>query len=66
MMREIAPNVIVETHVNRIEGAGTTPSGAVYPDSGNLITLVFVKTQGSWRIAHAHNTTIASDPGKRG
>jgi uncharacterized protein (TIGR02246 family) len=29
MMREIAPNVIVETHVNRIEGAGATPSGAV-------------------------------------
>jgi len=66
MMREIAPNVIVETHVNRIEGAGATPSGAVYPDSGNLITLVFVKTQGGWRIAHAHNTTIAYDPGKRG
>jgi uncharacterized protein (TIGR02246 family) len=66
MMREIAPNVIVETHVNRIEGAGAIPSGAVYPDSGNLITLVFVKTQSGWRIAHAHNTTIAYDPGKRG
>ena len=66
MMREIAPNVIVETHVNRIEGAGTTPSGAAYPDSGNLITLVFVKTQDGWRIAHAHNTTIAYDPGKKG
>ncbi len=59
MMREIAPDVIVETHINRIEGAGTTPSGAAYPDSGNLITLVFVKTQTGWRIAHAHNTTIA-------
>ena len=66
MMREITPNVIVETHVNRIEGAGTTPSGAAYPDSGNLITLVFVKTQDGWRIAHAHNTTIAYDPGKKG
>jgi uncharacterized protein (TIGR02246 family) len=45
MMREIAPNVIVETHVDRIEGVGALPSGARIPDSGNLITLVFVKTQ---------------------
>ena len=66
MMREIAPNVIVETHVNRIEGVGALPSGAVYPDSGNLITLVFVKTQAGWRIAHAHNTTIAYGPAKKG
>jgi uncharacterized protein (TIGR02246 family) len=66
MMREIAPNVIVETHVNRIEGVGALPSGAAYPDSGNLITLVFVKTQTGWRIAHAHNTTIAAHgPGKK-
>ena len=66
MMREIAPNVIVETHVNRIEGVGALPSGAAYPDSGNLITLVFVKTQAGWRIAHAHNTTIAYDQAKKG
>jgi uncharacterized protein (TIGR02246 family) len=66
MMREIAPNVIVETHVNRIEGVGALPSGAPYPDSGNLITLVFVKTQAGWRIAHAHNTTIAAQgPAKK-
>ena len=65
MMREIAPNVIVETHVNRIEGVGALPSGAPYPDSGNLITLVFVKTQAGWRIAHAHNTTIAYDQAKK-
>jgi hypothetical protein len=44
MMREIAPDVIVETHVNRIEGGWSTSSGAAYPDSGNLLTLVFVKT----------------------
>ena len=65
MIREIAPNVIVETHVNRIEGVGALPSGASYPDSGNLITLVFVKDQGRWRIAHAHNTTIAYDRAKK-
>jgi uncharacterized protein (TIGR02246 family) len=66
MMREIAPNVIVETHVNRIEGVGALPSGAPYPDSGNLITLVFVKTQAGWRIAHAHNTAITYDSSKKG
>jgi uncharacterized protein (TIGR02246 family) len=70
MMREIAPNVIVETHVNRIEGVAALASGAAYPDSGNLITMVFVKTQAGWRIAHAHNTTIdgraaAHDPAKK-
>ncbi|WP_156164436.1 SgcJ/EcaC family oxidoreductase [Bradyrhizobium sp. LTSP885] len=65
MMREIAPNVIVETHINRIEGVGALPSGAAYPDSGNLITMVFVKTQAGWRIAHAHNTTIAYDQAKK-
>jgi len=70
MMREIAPNVIVETHVNRIEGAGAQSSGAAYPHSGNLITIVFVKTQAGWHIAHAHNTTIdgqatAHDPANK-
>ncbi len=66
MIREIATDVIVETHVNRIEGVGALPSGAPYPDSGNLITLVFVRTPEGWRIAHAHNTTIAYDQGKKG
>jgi uncharacterized protein (TIGR02246 family) len=66
MMREIAPDAIVETHVNRIEGVGALPSGAAYPDSGNLLTLVFVKTQAGWRIAHAHNTTIAYGQAKKG
>jgi ketosteroid isomerase-like protein len=66
MMREIAPGVIIETHVNRIEGVGALPSGAAYPDSGNLLTLVFVKTQAGWRIAHAHNTTISYGQAKKG
>jgi uncharacterized protein (TIGR02246 family) len=70
MMREIAPDVVVETHVNRIEGASAPSSGSAYPDSGNLITMVFVKTQAGGRIAHAHNTTIdgraaAHDPAKK-
>jgi uncharacterized protein (TIGR02246 family) len=70
MMREIAPDVVVETHVNRIVGASAQSSGSAYPDSGNLISMVFVKTQDGWRIAHAHNTTIDGraadhDPAKR-
>ena len=70
MMREIAPDVVVETHVNRIEGVGSTAFRRAYPDSGNLITMVFVKTEAGWRIAHAHNTTIdgraaAHDPAKK-
>jgi uncharacterized protein (TIGR02246 family) len=70
MVREIAPDVIVETHVNRIEGASAPSPGAAYPDSGNLITMVFVKTQAGWRIAHVHNTTIdgraaAHDPANK-
>jgi hypothetical protein len=28
--------------------------------------LVFVRTQAGWRIAHAHNTTIAYDQAKKG
>jgi hypothetical protein len=43
---------------DHIEGAGLTTSGAPYPTGGNILTLVFVKTDAGWRIAHAHNTTI--------
>jgi hypothetical protein len=66
MMREIAPNVVIETHVNRIEGAAALSSGAAYPDSGNIITMVFVNTPAGWRIAHAHNTTIDARAAARG
>jgi uncharacterized protein (TIGR02246 family) len=70
-MREIAPNVVIETHINRINGAGLGPDGAAYPEGGNIITIVFVKTQAGWRIAHAHNTPItplaaAHDPTRTG
>jgi ketosteroid isomerase-like protein len=68
-MREIAPNVVIETHVNRLEGVALRPDGKPYPDDGNLITMVFVKSGGAWRIAHAHNGHIdkqaaAYDPAK--
>ncbi len=70
-MRQIAPNVVIETHINRIEGADATlrPNRKPYPDDGNLMTMVFVKTSEGWRIAHAHNGHIdkqaaAHDPAK--
>lgn len=68
-LREIAPGVIVAVSISRIEGAGPRPSGEPYPDGGNILTLVFVKTDTGWRIAHGHNTPIdrkaaAHDPAK--
>jgi uncharacterized protein (TIGR02246 family) len=68
-MRQIAPNVVIETHVGRLEGAALRPDGKPYPDDGNLITVVFVKSREGWRIAHADNGHIdkqaaAHDPAK--
>lgn len=57
-LREVAPGVVVAVFIDRIEGAGPTPSGAPYPEGGNRMTEVFVKTDAGWRIAHAHNTPI--------
>jgi uncharacterized protein (TIGR02246 family) len=59
-MRQIAPNVVIETHINRIEGvdAALRPNRQPYPDDGNRMTMVFVKTSEGWRIAHAHNGHI--------
>jgi uncharacterized protein (TIGR02246 family) len=69
VMRQIAPNVVIETHVNRLEGVATLPSGRAYPDAGNLITMVLVKSTEGWRITHAHNGHIdkqaaAHDPAR--
>jgi uncharacterized protein (TIGR02246 family) len=57
-MRRIAPNVVIETHINRIGGAGLRPEGKPYPDDGNRITTVFVKSPEGRRIAQAHNGHI--------
>jgi hypothetical protein len=45
-MRQIAPNVVVETHVGRLADVGLRPDGKPYPDDGNLMTMVFVKSRG--------------------
>ena len=68
-LREIAPGVVVAIKISRIEGAAPTADGKPYPEGGNILTLVFVKTDSGWRIAHAHNTPIsreaaAHDPAK--
>jgi uncharacterized protein (TIGR02246 family) len=60
-LREIAPGVVVAVYISRLEGAGPLPSGAPYPDGGNILTEVFVKTDTGWRIAHAHNTPISRE-----
>lgn len=57
-LRQIAPGVIIAVTVSRIEGAAPLPSGAPYPEGGNIMTLVFLKTGAGWRIAHVHNTPI--------
>ena len=33
-LREIAPTVVVAVFISRVEGDGTLPSGAPYPDGG--------------------------------
>jgi uncharacterized protein (TIGR02246 family) len=68
-MRQIAPNVVIGTHIDRLEGVGPRPDSKPYPDDGNLSTMVFVKSRERWRIAHAHNGHIdrqaaAHDPAK--
>ena len=57
-MREIAPNVVIVTQINRLEGVAPRPDGKPYPDDGNLITMVFVKSRGGWQIAHVRNGHI--------
>ena len=68
-MRQIAPNVVIVTSINKIEGVGLRSDGTPYPDDGNLLTTVLVKSPEGWRIAHAHNGHIdkqaaAHDPAK--
>jgi uncharacterized protein (TIGR02246 family) len=57
-MREIAPNVVIVTQINSLEGVAPRPDGKPYPDDGNLITMVFVKSHGGWQIAHVRNGHI--------
>ena len=68
-MRQIAPNVVIVTSINKIEGVGLRPDGTPYPNDGNLLTTVLVKSLEGWRIAHGHNGHIdrqaaAHDPAK--
>jgi uncharacterized protein (TIGR02246 family) len=57
-LRQIAPGIVIAVKVNRIEGAAPSPDGRPYPEGGNIMTFVFVKTDEGWRISHAHNTSI--------
>ncbi len=69
-MRPLARDVMMTVETSRIEGAGPTPGGGVYPASGAIMTMIFVRTPDGWRITHAHNTyidaaAVANDPGRR-
>jgi uncharacterized protein (TIGR02246 family) len=57
-MRDIGPGVVLVVSTGAVEGVGRTPDGAEYPASGNRMTLVMIKADGRWTIAHAHNTMI--------
>ena len=59
-MRQLAPGIVVTVTTGRIEGVSRTPDGSAYPEDGNIMTEVFVKTAEGWRIAHAHNTNIVA------
>lgn len=60
-LRQIAPAVIIAVTVSRIEGAAPLPNGTPYPQGGNIMTLVLLKTEGGWKIAHVHNTPIDAE-----
>ena len=68
-IREIAPNVVIVTQINRLDGVAPRSDGKPYPNDGNLLTMVFVKSRGGWQIAHVRNghidkQAVAHDPAK--
>ena len=64
-LRRIAPDVVIAVRDSQIEGAGLTSRGTPYPDGGNILTLVFVKTDMGWRICHGHNTSVNREAVRR-
>jgi uncharacterized protein (TIGR02246 family) len=64
-LRQIAPGVVIAVKVTRIEGVQPRPDGRSYPDAGNVMTFVFLKTDVGWPISHAHNTSIDRDAAAR-
>jgi len=60
--RMIAPDVAVSV-VHLKVGPFTPPDGMTRPASEDRLSLVLTKRDGTWRIAHGHNTVI--DPTAR-
>lgn len=56
-LRMIAPNCVVATFIQTIDGF-TTPSGQVQSAGRSVLTEVFVKRNGRWLLVQAQNTTI--------
>ncbi len=57
-IRQIAPSVIVSTMINPAD-AYTNQSGVRQPPTRNVLTLVWVRHNGTWLIAQAQNTIEA-------
>lgn len=53
----IAPGVIVATVIRMTDGY-TGSAGQVIPPVSDILTLTFVKREGTWLIAEGHNTSI--------
>ena len=69
-MRGVAPGVILVVDHTKLEGMGPTPGGGTYPTGGSIMTMIVVRHDGRWLIAHGHNTNIdahaaANDPARR-
>ncbi|WP_174291082.1 SgcJ/EcaC family oxidoreductase [Sphingomonas bacterium] len=57
-LRAVADGLALGINRTMMEGAGPTPDGRPYPAAGSVMTLLFARTDGAWRIVHGHNTNI--------
>lgn len=57
-LRPVAPDLVIGISRTAMEGAGPTPDGRPYPAGGSIMTLLYRRDRGIWRIAHAHNTNV--------
>lgn len=56
-IRAITPDVAAAVVTAKV-GTFRTPDGAERPSADNRISFVLTKRDGTWRIAHGHNTVI--------
>jgi uncharacterized protein (TIGR02246 family) len=56
-VRAISPGVAAAVVTAKVS-AFKTPDGAVRPSADNRLSFILMKRDGTWRIAHGHNTVI--------